>query len=116
MEGQGGSVLYILNSQDIPLSVLERILLGTQAQHGPVYGPGVTLSRRLDGALTLPWLANMTPLIRPHKALTREDAIFAELLQAFCKTPQTKTRIYQWISNDTWCIIDTRIALRRDPT
>ena len=79
MEGQVGAVLERLYSQDTPLSIPERILPVTQAQHRPVYGPGVPPWRHPDVALTLPWAAQMTPPILPPKALTREYEIFSEL-------------------------------------
>ena len=54
--------------------------------------------------------------LRPPKAPKREDAIFAELRRVDPNPPQTKRWITQWISKETWNIIDAMVSLRRDPT
>ena len=54
----------------------------------------------------------------PLKSLTepmREDDVFAALRRAVLKVRVREARINEWISTETWRLVDERVSARRDP-
>ena len=56
---------------------------------------------------------NTRPPIRPPATLDKADRTFAEIRGAIPNHPQKERHCQAWISPETWSLIDTRTAARR---
>ena len=53
--------------------------------------------------------------LKPPSELTREDEVFADLRRAVPKARVQEARKNEWISTETWRLVDKRVSALRDP-